>query len=1208
MSTITPLPASLRARLAALGWRIRLLRVVRGIALLVAVLGCVAAAAVLVDSRLDLPAQARQILFLTWIAVAIAWLLRSAIVPLCRRIDAAALAALIEEKYPDLGERLSTAVELSGASAEGHGSPLLIALLLQETAARIEQVDFRSVVPARRAAVLTVLAAALTLLIATPVLLWPQLYGTFAQRFFRPWDVAAVEASADIPATPRLPAVPLVELAADSPTITVTPPAYAGSVKQVETFHGLVDLAPLQYSEIRFAFRFTRPAVAAYLEEVREETIRHKLVLSADRQAAALMIPAIRDCKYRLILEAESDTRTELPGGSIQVQLDQPPSVRRFTGKEYLRSVLPYERIPFEIEATDDIGVSGIELEYRLNDGETRRQPMDVQGRDTPFAFVRHVLELTGKVQENDRFSYRFRVSDNLPKEHEGPHVIFYPPEGWLTVQIARRGDLLQEQEIAAQRKEIDRRLQAIREALLREQQGVGQLQEEKSGQAPLPPDRLDRIQQLQRENRSNQHALNELAQLAEASTAQTPLPPAAEATPDAPLQPVGELARKVANQEMRKSQQALDQAPQEEAPAEQLRQLETTAKMLGSAIRRLEELKKLNDRLAQERLDRIKLEMLAEKEKHLAEKTAELAAKQPEFDPQARELAEKLKGEQADAAAELERLAQRNEALKQALEQARAEQAQQLAERAQELAQTQRDVMKAQEDAERKLAANHFAELARKQQELAKQQDKLAQQTRSAATPAASFKPENGQRAAADLQQGKPAEAIHHQEQAANELERFAQNLDQAAQESPDSKKAAVPTQQMVSRDAQRSANTLPTQQRKQQSEQARQLARRQRELRDAVQRSAQKPANEQPAEGKDPIEELFRLQTAVAEQAAELAHKIGNEQGQEAEVSQQAQQASQAAAETARQIQNGALTQARLEGQKTAEEIRQLASQLTQTPRRGNWQAFDPLRQARQLWPQQTEINRRLRLLEGDTRAQLAHQRNRQRHLQQEADALSQQLQRLAQETQSSPPMQSALQRAAGNGQQSKQAMQQARGQGQRGETPAEKQYRERAAQLLEQASQAVADAVRSQSEREGEGSMVKPGRSKAGEAAAKAVQQMAQAQGQLRRGQADQAQATMKQAAQSLAQAAQNMAASPLLPPPQKGALTGAGRQGGGLPDLSAYGLDKGVYAGKSWGELPGEVRTRIVQDMKTLYGEDYAQMIKSYFEQIADTKKK
>jgi hypothetical protein len=45
----------------------------------------------------------------------------------------------------------------------------------------------------------------------------------------------------------------------------------------------------------------------------------------------------------------------------------------------------------------------------------------------------------------------------------------------------------------------------------------------------------------------------------------------------------------------------------------------------------------------------------------------------------------------------------------------------------------------------------------------------------------------------------------------------------------------------------------------------------------------------------------------------------------------------------------------------------------------------------------------------------------------------------------------------------------------------------------------------------------------------------------------------------------------------------------------------------YAGKKWGDLPGELRTKIVQDLQARYGEDYARMIQLYFEQIADKKR-
>ncbi len=59
--------------------------------------------------------------------------------------------------------------------------------------------------------------------------------------------------------------------------------------------------------------------------------------------------------------------------------------------------------------------------------------------------------------------------------------------------------------------------------------------------------------------------------------------------------------------------------------------------------------------------------------------------------------------------------------------------------------------------------------------------------------------------------------------------------------------------------------------------------------------------------------------------------------------------------------------------------------------------------------------------------------------------------------------------------------------------------------------------------------------------------------------------------------------------------------------GLPDPSLFGKEMKQYAGRAWGDLPGELRTRILQDMRARYGEDYARIIQRYFEQIADTRK-
>jgi hypothetical protein len=1818
MSTTITLPASLRTRIAAIRRRARLLRAVRGLGLLVISLALSGAAAILADYGLDLSPLIRQVLFSVWLGLGAGLLLLGVVVPLCRRIDATALAALIEQKYPDLGERLTSAVELAHAPAEGHGSPVLIALLMDETEKQTTRIDFRPAMPARRAGVLAGLAAITVLLAATPAFVWPQQYADLTQRFFRPWTVAPAVAPYALEVTPgdaiagrgrsvtlsahltprdesitlpasstlvvidaagketrqamerdgshdftivykvsgdvtyrieageavsdvyQVTAITPVELAAESPAITVTPPAYARAAKDEETFHGLVDLSPLQHSTLRFDFRFTRPAVAAYLEWLpasggatasRENTlgaltqprspeiVRHPLILGEDRQTASFTMPALAEGKYRVVLEAEHGIRTELAGGTIGVRPDQPPSVLKFHGNESLRTVLPYERIPLEIETADDIAVAGVELEYRINDEEAVRQPLALEGGDTPSAVARHLWELAGKAQEGDRIHYRFRVRDNLPKEYKGPHVIVYPADRWLTLQVVRRGDPLKQQEILAQRDEINRKLESIKAALVKEKGGVQKVRQATPEQAVLPSDQAEQVKQLQQDNRGSQKALRDVAQTA-------------DATPE--LHSIAELARKVADQEMHQSQQALDQAPRQTSPRERTRRFDKADEQLASAVKRLDELKKANDRLAQERIDQARLEMLADREKHLAEQAAELAAKHPVLDPTVKPQAEKIQREQAEVAAELERLAEQSEPIRQARDQARAEATRGLAERAKELAQAQRDLARTEAETERQRTRDRLADLARRQQELAEQEARLAKQTRQPARTAqtAPLKPEETQRAADALKQGDAQTAVKHQDQAIRDLERLAQAFDrsieqrrqkaqreiarlrqqqeeiarlveqtrkddpatpqklaeaarrqaevaealskmdapheearqertaealqraladlmdgrredapasqqeakrqlerleqalrgqkpadeqardlarqqrelaeeagraaadpkatpqqkqelqrkqqqvaeqtrslqapeapqrqreaaeatrqaaqaaQAQQTAPETQqrmreaarkldelarqmagqesdtaraerlarqqaevaaqserqagRSTTPEmqrrQQEVAREAQdirggeearqekqramealaraqqapakeqpqaqrkaadalrdladrlagrndaaARANELARQQRelareaaqtdpgkatpeqakqaaqrqaelarqlaridskdaagaakeagekmaaaakaleqarslaeakgavaraaeatekladqlgktqaakkpgiasgetasaktaspremarqlaqqqralekaaakagqankeatqqlaqqqhelgqqtsqlpaskaqrgleqaraamnraeqalarndagqarqhqaeaanaldrlakqlpaelpqaarrdlpdatapampsKEQTEQARQLARQQRELRDAVLHAGEAARAERTAVQDNPVGELARQQAEVARQAGELARNVGQEQGEQSLSAQRARQAGEVAKQASRQMRAGALPQAQEAGKQTAEQLRQLAAQLARTPRGAPPETPDALQQARQLSQRQEEINRRMQPLAGDARASAAQQQAEQRDLQQQAGELRQQLQRLAQQMRKAPQAQASLQRASGASQQAEQAMQQARSQAQQGQAVPERQSQERAAQALEQAAREAGQAASQAEQASARAGAPKPGAEagspKTGQAVTQAQQQMSQAQGQLGRGQNSQARTAMRQAAQSLAQAAEQMASSkqPAGKPGQPGQPVGLGRLAGGLPDLGALGLDKTPHAGKSWGELPGELRTKIIQDMKGRYGDDYARMIKLYFEQIADTKTK
>ena len=101
---------------------------------------------------------------------------------------------------------------------------------------------------------------------------------------------------------------------------------------------------------------------------------------------------------------------------------------------------------------------------------------------------------------------------------------------------------------------------------------------------------------------------------------------------------------------------------------------------------------------------------------------------------------------------------------------------------------------------------------------------------------------------------------------------------------------------------------------------------------------------------------------------------------------------------------------------------------------------------------------------------------------------------------------------------------------------------------------------------------------------------------------------AQIAMKSAAKSLEMAAQQAAkdsARKLPDASRKPAAQSTVPGGKAAPSLLPRdaGLDPSV--GKAWGEMPGELKTRMLQDIRARYGEDYAEMIRQYFERLAET---
>jgi hypothetical protein len=195
-----------------------------------------------------------------------------------------------------------------------------------------------------------------------------------------------------------------------------------------------------------------------------------------------------------------------------------------------------------------------------------------------------------------------------------------------------------------------------------------------------------------------------------------------------------------------------------------------------------------------------------------------------------------------------------------------------------------------------------------------------------------------------------------------------------------------------------------------------------------------------------------------------------------------------------------------------------------------------------------------------------------------------------------------------AADAARQAKDAMQNANEQ-QHSDSAEARQSRQRAATELDRAA---AEAARKAESETRAGSPNAPP-SAGGKALMKARGRMQAAQKSLDKDESDSASQNMKQAAQALQDAAQQLRGGGQQQQTQNGgSQSGADPNAGGPQGKQSLPLSPDVanelklHAGKRWGELPGELKTRIMQDVQAQYGDDYARIIRLYFESLADRK--
>ncbi len=1386
MASTAALPSGLRHQLTVAARRIRRLRLLQGISLLALVLLLAGGAALLLDAWLELPRLARLALFFGWAGLGIGVAVVGLLLPLCRRLDPEGLAAAIEARYPDLGERLTSTVELTGITDSHHGAPAFVALLVQETEARAHRLDVLRAFPSRRGAWLGGAALAGLVLAGLPALIWPGRYADLGDRFLFAWrtppyvapyrfevtpgdTVAAtgrpltftvqvhrlhdkvslprtctwvrtdaagntvrrpmqvdrsdafsfkldqvpgdfryhVEAGDAVSPDFQVTAVQPVELAGDSPTVTITPPRYAQANVDTQTVPGITDLTALQYSHITFAFRFTRPAVAAYLEwspsvrkgEAERPVQKYPITLTPDAAAGRLELPATTDGTFRVVLEAEQGIRTESESRTLIVKPDQPPAFVKVTGHEELKAVHPYESLPIDLELADDVAMDRTELEYRVNDGPSVFEPITLDGRGTRQARGRYTFHLAGKVKGGDVLHYRFKATDNrdVPEAGLKPNVTYHPPEDqgrpcWRTLKIARQAVPLKQQEITAQHEEFERKRAAILKKVQEELAGLNKLREKARRQATLDPPQAKTLNQLRDQNRAVEKSLNELAR-------------DADAIPE--LAPLADKAQELANQEVRRSEKELRQAAKEDQAAARERDLQKAETELRRVSAKLEEMRRQSEAVARARLEQMQLETLADRQEQLAQRTADQAAADPIKDTKAKDKARELKQEQQELAGELARQEQKSDALRKALDAARAEEMRQLAERARKLAEAERDLAQAARREEQKHQQDRLAALARKQQELADKAKDLARRTErpARAAQAALLKPDGAQKAAEALKQGHANQAIQNQDQAIRELERIAGKLDQAVTQAAEPREmarqlaraqeglrdqlhsetrkpdAAEPLPQRVRKlqkeqealhqavkqlsvpaanaeahkqhqeaaeqtakaadalekgdprqaenhmeAARRSldqlAHKLPSlaERRAQALRELAQLRKQQREVADDADKAVREAAREKkPA---DQAEKLKKKLTETAKRQAAIAERLEKLDTPSREAHrQQAGEAVKKALKDLHEAHAKAINPSQQEAQRQLERLEKALAAQKPTPPTGAKQAADMPRglpsreqanQARQLAQQQRALRAEVQKAAKapPTPAETAAQRDQQQKLRQQTGELTQNLSRLGQEMQRTPQAQQQVRQATHFGQQAQDAMQRAQDQVRQGQSEPARNSQQQAAHNLDQVARLAEQSAASLTA-PGKGTPPGEGQpemtAKTGQNLQQAQSAMQKAQQQLGQGQNQSAQDAMQQAAQALQQAARQMAQAQQ---PGKPAATTQvskmGASGQGRPDPSLFDKDLKQYAGKSWGELPGELRTKILQDMKARYGEDYARIIKLYFEELADRK--
>ncbi|QDT33443.1 coiled-coil domain-containing protein [Thalassoglobus polymorphus] len=180
------MPEIIALQFQRLRTRIRSVAAAGGVGLTLFSVATAVGLAILMDILFDLPVAVRLGMLvaaagLSVIGVAF-WIIR----PLTQRVQDDELAAIVEQQYPELNERLLSAVELD-EHTDSDASPMMKKWLMQETVSLSKRVDFTDSIDASRSVRRCWWGGIACLALVLPTLFAGDAYAVLVSRFLNPW-------------------------------------------------------------------------------------------------------------------------------------------------------------------------------------------------------------------------------------------------------------------------------------------------------------------------------------------------------------------------------------------------------------------------------------------------------------------------------------------------------------------------------------------------------------------------------------------------------------------------------------------------------------------------------------------------------------------------------------------------------------------------------------------------------------------------------------------------------------------------------------------------------------------------------------------------------------------------------------------------------------------------------------------------------------